>query len=42
MSLTGNAEIVDRDKKMVEKFEFDPTKTSAHEICSSLWKLMDL
>lgn len=41
-SLTENAEIVDRDKKMVEKFDFDPTKTSAVEICSTLWKLMDL
>ncbi|KAJ8618890.1 hypothetical protein MRB53_015076 [Persea americana] len=37
-----SGQIVDRDKKMVEKFDFDPTKTSAVEICSTLWKLMDL
>lgn len=37
-----SGQIVDRDKKMVEKFDFDPTKTSVVEICSTLWKLMDL
>ncbi|XXG60841.1 hypothetical protein AAC387_Pa04g2654 [Persea americana] len=37
-----SGQIVDRDKKMVEKFDFDPTKTSAVEISGTLWKLMDL
>ncbi|KAJ4962564.1 hypothetical protein NE237_022503 [Protea cynaroides] len=34
--------IVDRDKKMVEKFEFDPTKASSLEICNGLWKMIIL
>ncbi|GAV73595.1 hypothetical protein CFOL_v3_17079 [Cephalotus follicularis] len=30
--------IVDRDKKLVEKFEFDSTKGTAFENCHSIWK----
>ncbi|XP_068650443.1 kinetochore protein SPC24 homolog [Aristolochia californica] len=33
--------IVDRDKKRIEKFEFDPLKASSSEICNTLWKAMD-
>ncbi|KAG9455348.1 hypothetical protein H6P81_008252 [Aristolochia fimbriata] len=33
--------IVDRDKRRIEKFEFDPLKTSSDEICNTLWKVMD-
>lgn len=36
-----SGQIVDRDKRVVEKFEYDPKKTFPIEICNSLWKLMD-
>lgn len=34
--------IVERDKKVVENFEFDPSKLSAFEICNNIWKMIDL
>ncbi|GLT66148.1 hypothetical protein SLA2020_385340 [Shorea laevis] len=34
--------IVDRDKKVVEKFELDPAKVSAFDACDSIWKMIDL
>lgn len=30
--------IVDRDKKVVKKFEFDPTQMTAFDVCDSIWK----
>ncbi|XP_077228743.1 kinetochore protein SPC24 homolog isoform X2 [Tasmannia lanceolata] len=35
-------EIVERNKKVVEKFEFETAKTPPLEICNSLWKMMEL
>eukprot|EP01018_Ginkgo_biloba_P017193 Gb_07102 [translate_table: standard] len=32
--------LVDKEKRIVEKFEFDPTKTSEIEICNRLWGLV--
>ncbi|XP_058101135.1 kinetochore protein SPC24 homolog [Magnolia sinica] len=37
-----SGQIVERDRKIVEKFEFDSAKTPPLEICNSLWKMMDL
>ncbi|XP_058075455.1 kinetochore protein SPC24 homolog [Magnolia sinica] len=34
--------IVERDRKIVEKFEFESAKTNPVEICNSLRKIMDL
>ncbi|KAA8517732.1 hypothetical protein F0562_015209 [Nyssa sinensis] len=34
--------IVERDKKVVEKFEFDPAKETAFDTCNSLWKMINL
>ncbi|OMO97660.1 hypothetical protein COLO4_14480 [Corchorus olitorius] len=33
--------MVDRDKKVVEKFEFDPAKMTAFEACDNLWKMIN-
>ncbi|KAH9607534.1 hypothetical protein KSS87_017464 [Heliosperma pusillum] len=33
--------IVNRDKKVVEKFEFDPAKEDAFDICNKTWKMID-
>ncbi|XP_022766242.1 radixin-like [Durio zibethinus] len=33
--------IVDRDKKVVEKFECDPSKVTAFDACDSLWKMIN-
>ncbi|KAJ7950027.1 plectin-like [Quillaja saponaria] len=33
--------IVDRDKRVVEKFEFNPTKMTALDACNGIWKMMD-
>lgn len=32
---------VDRDKKVVEKFEFDPAKMTAFDACNSIWKMIN-
>ncbi|CAN6715497.1 unnamed protein product [Malus baccata var. baccata] len=32
--------IVDGNKKIVQKFEFDPTKTTAFQTCDSVWKMI--
>ncbi|XWS55489.1 hypothetical protein CRYUN_Cryun09bG0004600 [Craigia yunnanensis] len=37
--ISGN--IVDRDKRVVEKFEFDPAKMTAFDACDSIWKLIN-
>ncbi|KAF5750789.1 hypothetical protein HS088_TW03G01129 [Tripterygium wilfordii] len=34
--------IVDRDKRVVEKFEFDPTKMSGFDTCQTIWKVINL
>ncbi|KAK3017018.1 hypothetical protein RJ639_006879 [Escallonia herrerae] len=34
--------IVERDKKVVEKFEFDPIKTNVFDTCDSIWKMINL
>ncbi|KAI3472826.1 hypothetical protein Pfo_029955 [Paulownia fortunei] len=34
--------IVERDKKVVEKFEFDPSKVSAFDTCNNIWKMINL
>ncbi|XP_077253819.1 kinetochore protein SPC24 homolog [Tasmannia lanceolata] len=39
---TISGQIVERNTKVVQKFEFEPTKTPPLEICDSLWKMMDL
>ncbi|GMI64574.1 MERISTEMS UNSTRUCTURED [Hibiscus trionum] len=33
--------IVDREKKVVKKFEFDPSKMTAFDACDSLWKMIN-
>ncbi|KDP22844.1 hypothetical protein JCGZ_00431 [Jatropha curcas] len=33
--------IVDRDKKKVEKFEFDPSNMAAFDTCQSIWKMIN-
>ncbi|KAL4312370.1 hypothetical protein GQ457_01G018990 [Hibiscus cannabinus] len=37
--ISGN--IVDRDKKAVKRFEFDPSKMTAFDACDSLWKMIN-
>ncbi|XP_062166294.1 kinetochore protein SPC24 homolog [Alnus glutinosa] len=32
--------IVDRDKKVVEKFEFDPRKIDSLDVCNGIWKMI--
>lgn len=34
--------IVERDKKTVEKFEFDPLQEDAFDICNKTWKMINL
>ncbi|KAK3019425.1 hypothetical protein RJ639_004143 [Escallonia herrerae] len=34
--------IVERDKKVVEKFEFDLMKTNVFDTCNSIWKMINL
>ncbi|KAM3361300.1 kinetochore protein SPC24 [Capsicum galapagoense] len=34
--------IVERDKKVVENFEFDPSKLTAFDICNNIWKMINL
>ncbi|CAI0474821.1 unnamed protein product [Linum tenue] len=36
-----SVDIVDRDKRMVEKFELDPTESTPFETCESIWKLIN-
>jgi hypothetical protein len=31
---------VDRDKKVVEKFEFDPRKIDSLDVCNGIWKMI--
>ncbi|CAI0474798.1 unnamed protein product [Linum tenue] len=38
---TISGHIVDRDKRMVEKFELDPTESTPFETCESIWKLIN-
>ncbi|KAF3622370.1 putative protein FRIGIDA-like [Capsicum annuum] len=33
--------IVERDKKVVENFEFDPSKLTAFDICNNIWKMIN-
>ncbi|PPR96597.1 hypothetical protein GOBAR_AA24076 [Gossypium barbadense] len=33
--------IVDRDKKVIKKFEFDTSKMTAFDACDSLWKMIN-
>ncbi|XP_010653399.1 kinetochore protein SPC24 homolog isoform X1 [Vitis vinifera] len=33
--------IVERNKKVVEKFEFDPAKLSVFDACNRIWKMID-
>jgi len=35
-------DIVERDKKVVEKFEFNPEDATAFDICNSIWKMISL
>ena len=35
------SDMVDRDKKVVEKFEFDPAKITAFDACDSIWKMIN-
>ncbi|XP_059463130.1 kinetochore protein SPC24 homolog [Corylus avellana] len=32
--------IVDRDKKVIEKFEFDPRKVDSLDVCNGIWKMI--
>ncbi|XP_020531142.1 uncharacterized protein LOC105421678 isoform X2 [Amborella trichopoda] len=34
--------VVERDKKIVERFQFHPTEASDFQICNSLWKMGDV
>ncbi|XP_042485108.1 kinetochore protein SPC24 homolog isoform X2 [Macadamia integrifolia] len=34
--------IVDRDKRMVKQFKFEPSKVSPFEMCNDLWKMINL
>ncbi|CAI0474822.1 unnamed protein product [Linum tenue] len=40
-TISGPVDIVDRDKRMVEKFELDPTESTPFETCESIWKLIN-
>ncbi|KAL4021566.1 hypothetical protein IC575_020370 [Cucumis melo] len=33
--------IVDRNKRVVQKFEFDPTKISSFDTCNGLWNMIN-
>ncbi|XVF08326.1 hypothetical protein REPUB_Repub06bG0216900 [Reevesia pubescens] len=39
--ISGHIVILDRDKKVVEKFEFDPAKMTAFDACDSIWKMIN-
>jgi len=41
LSLILVIDIVHRDNKAAEKFEFDPTKISSFEICQSIWEMIN-
>lgn len=32
--------VVDRDKKVVERFEFDPKKIDSFDVCNGIWKMI--
>ncbi|XAR68775.1 hypothetical protein NMG60_11000139 [Bertholletia excelsa] len=34
--------IVERDKKVVEKFDFDPSKATVFDTCNSIWKMIEM
>lgn len=34
-------DIVERDKKAVQKFEFDPLQEDAFDICNKTWKMIN-
>lgn len=34
--------IVERDKKVVENFEFDPSKVTSFDTCNSIWRMINL
>lgn len=34
--------IVERDKKVVENFEFDPSKVTSFDTCNSIWRMIHL
>ncbi|XP_042012196.1 kinetochore protein SPC24 homolog [Salvia splendens] len=34
--------IVERDRKVVEKFEFDPSTATTFDTCNSIWKMINL
>ncbi|KAI4356043.1 hypothetical protein L6164_000096 [Bauhinia variegata] len=33
--------VVDREKKEYDKFEFDPSKMTAHDVCNEIWKMVN-
>ncbi|CAK9319849.1 unnamed protein product [Citrullus colocynthis] len=33
--------IVDRNKRVVQEFEFDPTKMSSFDICNGIWNMIN-
>ncbi|GAB2286763.1 hypothetical protein Dimus_021157 [Dionaea muscipula] len=35
-------QIVERDKQMIERFDIDPTQGDTHDICISIWKMINL
>ncbi|KAL6987884.1 hypothetical protein U1Q18_013631 [Sarracenia purpurea var. burkii] len=39
---TISGHIVERDKKVAEMFEFDPSKATAFDTCNSIWKMVGL
>ncbi|KAL2901996.1 Kinetochore protein SPC24-like protein [Bienertia sinuspersici] len=41
-TLTCYPDIVERDKKAVENFEFDPSQEDAFDICNNTWKMINL
>ncbi|CAN1820562.1 Kinetochore protein SPC24 homolog [Linum perenne] len=41
-TISGLTDIVDREKRMVEKFELDSTEMSPFETCDSIWKMINL
>ncbi|KAL1819168.1 hypothetical protein ACET3Z_014037 [Daucus carota] len=41
-SQTSFLNIVEREKKIVENFEFDQVKTTPYGTCSSIWKMINL
>lgn len=39
---TISGHIVEREKKVVQNFEFDPLKTSPYDTCNRIWKMINL